>query len=50
VQAVIARELGIPPARVPQDRTGMDIVIGRTKDMAVMGGAPAAAKEGPAHG
>ena len=31
VQAIIARELGIPQCDVPQDRTGMDIVIGRTK-------------------
>lgn len=31
VQAIIARELGISPARVPQDRSGMNIVTGRTK-------------------
>lgn len=32
VQAIIARELGIPQGQVPQDRTGMDIIIGRTKE------------------
>lgn len=34
VQAIIARELGIPWERVPQDRAGMDIILGRTKDAA----------------
>lgn len=32
VQAIIARELGIPQCDVPLDRDGMDIVLGRTKD------------------
>lgn len=34
VQAIIARELGIPQAKVPLDREGMDIILGRTKDAA----------------
>lgn len=34
VQAIIARELGIPQQDVPQDRTGMNIIVGRTKDAA----------------
>lgn len=32
VQALIARELGLPQGEIPQDRTGMNIVLGRTKD------------------
>ena len=32
VQAIIARELGIPESQVPLDRTGMHIVLGRTKE------------------
>lgn len=32
VQAIIARELGIPQTSVPLDRAGMDIVFGRTKE------------------
>ena len=32
VQAIIARELGLPEQAVPQDRTGMNIVLGRTKE------------------
>ena len=35
VQAIIGRELGIPQTAVPQDRTGMTIVLGRTKKEAV---------------
>jgi glycerol-3-phosphate dehydrogenase len=31
VQAIIARELGIPKKDVPLDRVGMDIIIGETK-------------------
>lgn len=37
VQAIIARELGVPQGDVPQDRTGMDIIIGYTKDGEVVG-------------
>ena len=36
VQAIIARELGLDQIQVPQDRAGMDIVIGRTKDEGLM--------------
>lgn len=32
VQAIIARELGIPVEQVPLDRTGMNIILGHTKD------------------
>lgn len=32
VQAIIARELGIPESQVPLDRAGMNIVLGRTKE------------------
>lgn len=32
VQAIVARELGIPQTSVPLERTGTDVVIGRTKE------------------
>lgn len=32
VQEIIARELGVPIENVPQDRTGMNIILGKTKD------------------
>lgn len=32
VQAIIARELGIPESQVPLDRAGMNIILGRTKE------------------
>lgn len=32
VQAIIARELGIPQENVPLDKKGMNIVLGRTKE------------------
>lgn len=34
VQAIIARELGVPQENVPLDRAGMRIVLGRTKQSA----------------
>ncbi len=38
VQALIARQLGIPQTEVPQDRTGMTIILGPTKEPAILAG------------
>lgn len=32
VQEIISRELGIPEEQIPQDRDGMNIILGRTKE------------------
>lgn len=32
VQEIIARELGLPMDQIPQDRDGMNIILGRTKE------------------
>jgi glycerol-3-phosphate dehydrogenase len=49
VQAIIARELGLRQSQVPQDRAGMDIVIGQTKEpLALAAGVAPMAAASPA--